>query len=242
MERQTISYSDKIKGWTSFHSFFPDQIGNLTNDLFTIKNGQLYIHNDKTGPFRNNFYGQQFKTKVVVPINPDVSDDKVFKTMVLEGNKAWDVSIKTNLTESTIKSTEFNPIESRFFAHVRQNENVNDLHGNSVQGIGRIVSFSTNQITFSIVNELVCIGDKLFQLNGTSKDLIGQISNIVGNTVTVSVVITVPIINLYCFATKNARVEGSEVRGYYAMVTLENDDTDAVELFGIESNVVKSHV
>lgn len=242
MEKKTISYSDKIKGWTSFHSFFPDQAGNLANEFFTIKNGQLYVHNDKTGQFRNNFYGEQFKTKVIVPINNDVSDDKVFKNMVLEGNKAWDVSIQTNLASSTIKASEFNKIESRFFAHMRQNENQNDYHGNYAQGIGNIVSFSTNQIVFASINELVSIGDKLYQLNGAAKDLIGQISNIVGNTITVSVVVTVPTVGLYCFATKNARIEGSEVRGYYAMVTLENEDTDPVELFGIESNVVKSFV
>jgi hypothetical protein len=36
------------------------------------------------------------------------------------------------------------------------------------------------------------------------------------------------------------RVEGSDIRGYYAQIALENNDTES--LFAIESNIVKSHV
>ena len=238
---KTITYSDKVLGWTSFHSYIPDWITSLNNRLFTIKNGQLWLHNDNDNPVRNNFYGEQFNSKIVTVINDANSEDKIFKTIVLEGTHGWDVTIETNLTNSTIKATEFNRRESRFFAHTRKNENVADLH-NSAQGIGVIISNSGLDISFNYVPESVSIGDTLYQLNGATNELIGTIEDIQGNTITVNTITTTPVNGYFSFSTKNARIEGGALRGYYAKITLENDSTEPVELFAIESNIVKSYV
>jgi hypothetical protein len=90
--------------------------------------------------------------------------------------------------------------------------------------------------------DLLSIGDALFQLNGTVNENIGTIADIQGNVITVDSIVTTPIVGYYSFSTKNSRVEGSDIRGYYAQITLENNDTEPVELFAIESNIVKSHV
>jgi len=55
-------------------------------------------------------------------------------------------------------------------------------------------------------------------------------------------VIVTPTIGLFSFAKKDSRIEGGDVRGYYAEVTLTNSSTDTVELFGVNSNIVKSGV
>ena len=47
---------------------------------------------------------------------------------------------------------------------------------------------------------------------------------------------------LFAFTKKNERVEGGEIRGYYMDVSLESEATDALELFAIQSNIIKSHV
>jgi hypothetical protein len=242
MAKKTISYSEKVKGWTSFHSFIPDWVTSLNNRFFSIKDGQLWLHNDNDNPIRNNFYGVQYNSKITTILNVESSEDKIFKTLVLEGNKSWEASIETNLANSTIKKDEFNKRESRFFSHIRKNENEEDFHGNSVQGIGVIVSSLSNVITFNEVSEMVSVGDKLYQLNGSANELIGEITDINGNEVTVDSITTTPVNGYFSFSTKNSRVEGSEIRGYYAKVVLENNDTDAVELFAIESNVIKSFV
>jgi hypothetical protein len=72
------------------------------------------LHNDETNPIRNNFYGVQYGSKITTVINEANSEDKIFKNIVLEGNKPWNVVIKTNLAESSIASSEFNARESRF--------------------------------------------------------------------------------------------------------------------------------
>ena len=115
----TISHSEKNKGWNSFWSYVPDLFLKLNNRFYTIKNGQLWIHNDVDNPLRNNFYGAQSFSKVKTVINDAISDDKIFKTIILESNQKWDVALKTNLTESSLTSENFNTRESRQFSFVR---------------------------------------------------------------------------------------------------------------------------
>lgn len=243
MFNKTIAYSDKTLGWTSFFSFLPEWTTSLNNRFFSIKNGQLWLHNDHDNPVRNNFYGVQYNSKIVTVINDSNSDDKIFKTIVLEGNNPWNVTIETNLTNSTIKSTEFNKRESRFFAHTRKNEDESDLH-DTAQGIGVIISSSSTIISFTFIPELVGFGEKLYQLNGPDHELIGTIINIDrnNNQIEVDSITTTPVNGYFSFSTKESRIEGSELRGYYAKITLENSSTDSVELFAIESNIIKSYV
>lgn len=239
---ETITFSEKNKGWTSFHSWLPEAMCRLNNRFFSIKNGQLYLHNDKDNPIRNNFYGVQYNSKIATVINYNPSDDKIFKNLVLEGNKPWKTTLKTNLSESTLEKSEFIEKESRQFAYLRKNEDDNDLHGHSAQGIGVIVSHVGTNITYGNVSETVCIGDKLYQINGSTNEEIGTITDISNNTITVSAIVTTPVNGYFSYAKKPSRIEGGEMRGYYMEVELENDDTDMVELFAINSNAVKSGV
>lgn len=125
---------------------------------------------------------------------------------------------------------------------MRKNENENDLHGNSAQGIGAIASFLDNVISFSAISEFVSVGDKLFQVNGSSNELIGTIQEINGNSVSLSSVINTPFVGMYCFSKKDSRIEGGEVRGYYLEVELTNNSDKRVELFAVNTNAIKSYV
>jgi len=242
MAKKTITYSENVKGWTSFFGYEPDMLCKLNNRFFSIKDGQLYMHNDEDNPVMNNFYGIQYSSKIDTVFNQDNPEDKIFKTMVLESNKPWNVAVKTNMANSTIKSTEFNQRESRQFAYLRKNENGNDLHGNTAQGIGVIQSVLGLNITFSTIPNFVSIGDQLYQLNESVQELIGTISDKSGGVITVNAITTIPIVGLFSFSKKNARIEGGEIRGYYLQVELENTDTEKVELFAINTNAVQSSI
>jgi hypothetical protein len=241
MSQYTLSHSEKSGGWTSFWSFLPDGMIRLNNRFYTIKNGQLYLHNEETG-VRNNFYGVQHSSKIVFYFNESNSEDKIFKNMVLEGNLPWDAIVKTNYTNSSINKEEFDQRESRHFAYMRKNENEEDLHGNSAQGIGVIDSVSGTDITFLFLSEFVSIGDKLYQLNDQTPELIGVIEEVNGLTIKVDAIVTVPTSGFYSYSKKDSRIEGGEVRGYYMEVELTNDDTEKVELFAVNTNAVKSYV
>lgn len=236
----TITYDEKVKGFTSFHSFKPDWMLSLNNSFFTIKNGQLYRHNEENAP-RNNFYGDQFTSKVSTVINQEPSDDKIFKTLVLEGNKSWDAKVATNFSESTITKEEFNQRESRWFGYIRKNTLETDTTG-AIQGIGNIQSFNGNTITFTAVSDNINIGHSLYMISNDNPVLLGVIEDIEDNTITLSIVENTIIPNNFAYVQKDKRIEGSEVRGYYMAIDLENDDTDQAELFAVNSNIIKSYV
>lgn len=241
MAQYTLSHSEKSEGWTSFWSYLPDGMIRLNNRFYSIKNGQLYLHNEEDGP-RNNFYGVQHSSKIQFVFNESNSEDKIFKNLVLEGNNAWDAIVTTNLANSSIKKEEFDKKESRHFAYMRKNENENDLHGNSAQGIGVISSSAGNDITFLYISEFVSVGDKLYQLNDQTPELIGVIEEVNGLTIKVDAIVTAPVNGFYSYSKKDSRIEGGEVRGYYMEVELTNDDTEKVELFAVNTNAIKSYV
>lgn len=234
----TLTFDEKVKGWTSFHSYIPDAITRVNNALFTVKDGEIWKHNENGV---NNFYGVQYGSSIETVLNDKSFEDSIFKTIVLESTKSWKASLKTNLTNSTIEKSEFNQRESRWFAYIRKNENDSDLRS-STQGIGAILSIEDNTITFSQLPGGVSIGDELFQINGEEKEKIGEISNISNSAITIETLEKTPIENYFTYSKKNSRVEGSEMRGYVMYITLEDDSTEENELFAVSSNAVKSYL
>lgn len=240
----TITHSEENKGWTSFWSYAPDWFIKLNSNFLTIKNGQLWIHHDANNLRMNTFYGVKENSKIKTVINESVTDDKIFKTLVLESDEKWEVVLQTNLTNGQIKASEFNTRESRQFSFIRGNESADSLQGNTAQGIGVITNVSINQISFSSLPDLINIGDVLYQINAMLQQKIGtiQLINRTTNVITVSSIVTSPSVGFYSYAQKNSRIEGEEMRGYYMEVELTNTTDVNSELFGVSTNTVKSYV
>ncbi len=238
-----ISFSELAKGWTSFHSFIPDAMVRLNNRFFSIKDGQLWLHNDKDNPVMNNFYGEQFVSEITTVFNDNEDIDKIYKNLVQEGNVAWYAEYETNYTKGYVKDTEFNKKESRWFAYLRKNEII-DYTGHSAQGIGVIQSIDGLNIRFSnVVSETVSIGDVLHQYVSKDETIpIGVIQNITDNIITIDAVLNAPIEGTFALSIKNSRIEGSEIRGYYLQVKLTYSGTQKAELFAISTNAVVSKI
>ena len=237
----TLTFDDKVNGWTSFHSYSPDSMIGMNNRFFTFKNGNLYEHYSDDS-LRNNYYETQFNSVIKTIFNESPSDDKIFKTLVIEGDAPWGAEIKTNYTNSTIKDSEFNNRESRYFAYIRGNENTEDLHGLSALGLGIVKSITGTNIEYYSIPSILSVGDSVYQINNNQKELVGVVSGINGNTLDFESFTTNPILGTFCISVKSSRIEGSEVRGYYLEVELENDSTESIELFAINTNAVKSYV
>lgn len=238
----TLSHSEENKGWTSFWSYVPEWFARLGKRFYSFKSGQLWIHHDAANPLHNNFYNTQYGTSIKTVINDAVADDKAFKTIVLESDQKWNAFLATNYTESTISASEFNTRESRQFAFIRQNENADDYSGGTTQGIGVITLVEDSEITFGKAPELVNTGDMLVLVNGANQIDIGIITNVVKNVITVGTILAAPTAGYFCFAKKNARAEGGDVRGYYMEVLLTNTDTTQGELFAVSTEASKSYV
>lgn len=136
MVKYNLTYSDKAKGWTSFHSYIPDWRMKVNNCFFNAKDGHFYRNKYDTNPIINIFCGEQFSSKMVTIFKEATSEYDIFKTLVLEGNKPLDASTMTNLAANTINFSDFNNRESRNFTYVRRNGNGAYLYSEAALEIG----------------------------------------------------------------------------------------------------------
>ena len=242
----TITYNEEGKGWTSFHSFVPDWMGKLSNRFFSVKDGQLYLHNDEDNAVRNNFYGVQYDTTVKAIVNEFPSEIKFAKTIMLEANKAFDIDIKSylndetvSITQTTLDTTDFLDKEGLQHAYFRQNEITTDFSAKNAYGLGRVASVASSVITLyrAIPLGSISVGDTLID---SAETTIGIIQSYTGSTITVDTTPTIAA-NTFVFGYKNTKIEGSAIRGYNFEVELTDSTTSRTELFAINVGIVKSN-
>jgi len=105
-EYPTISFAEKVKGWSSFKSFTPEQGRSMANNYYTFKGGKAWMHHAGTVP-RNTFYGgDSDKSWVEVVINDIPSSVKSFKAVDYEGSQAK-VTPNLNANNQLIKDGEY---------------------------------------------------------------------------------------------------------------------------------------
>lgn len=243
---KTITYDEGVKGWTSFHSWIPDWMSRLNNRFFTVKDGQLYLHNDETNDIRNTFYGVQYPTQLTYIINSEPSSIKVAKTINTESNKAFDVTIKSyindetsSITQSSISVGEFVNKEGKWHAYTRRNELSGDLTAKNVYGIGRVDGVVGDVITFTspISKSLISIGDILYS------SVFSPLGTIVSYDSTSVKLDVWPNLTQGDFLVggKDGRIEGSSIRGYNFEVTLTDSTNSRTELYAVSSELFKSN-
>lgn len=242
MPDYTLTYDEKVKGWTSFHSYHPDFITNMNNEMFSFKDGDLYIHNVDYGD-RNNFYGVPYPTSVTFLANDSPSDVKNFKTLQLESSsKDWNATIKTDLDTGHINSDSFDDREGFRYAYIRRDEDgtlVPDML--SVQGVGVSQVIDNNTITFDInIPGNINVGDVLYGLIDDSNIMLGTINSRTHNSITLDGLDSNIESGDFCFVAKNKVAESTGLKGYFAEITLESVSTDPVELFAVNAEATKS--
>ena len=269
----TLSYSEGVAGWVSFYSYYPDWMIGMNNYFYTFKGGNLYRHN--TGPARNTFY-QRWWDRVDYPVVPSLNaftptsiqtvfnnaalENKLFKTLNIEGDAPWGATLQTDLQYSGfIDQSWYEKKEASYFAFVRNNSN-GQLALRSVNGIGNslTVDFAgTNnaEVNFSInplvsIGNIISIGDYVYfganpQFAGPVIDVIvdypaGINRIIVNNNMITPLTTPIPGNVNYFLYIKNSVAESHGVLGHYCTTTLSNNYNSKVELFAVEANVMKS--
>jgi hypothetical protein len=241
-DQYTVAFSTDAKGWASFYSYIPESMTSVGNNFYTFKDGQLYKHNIKTGQ-RNVFYGQSpANTEVEFVMNASPSEVKIFKAVELEGNSGnWDASIVTNLDEGHINKLSFKDKEDKYWAYIRRNlDDILNTRLLSVQGIGNLTSIDGNTATFINVPSSARVGDSLYFFDGVDNLLMGSVTDKTSTTLVVDTVNNTPSVSDFCFVAKNPEAESYGLKGYHANVRLTNNTTEPLELFAVNSEVVKS--
>ena len=277
MPNYTLTYDEGVQGFPSFYSYYPDWMIGMNNYFYTFKGGNLYRHN--VNESRNTFYTDwwiQFTSdpnttldfspsKMESVFNTSPLENKLFKTLNLEGDDSWAATIKTDIQDSGfINSDYFEKKEQSWFAFVR-NEGLGsspaalpEFSLRSLNGIGNsatvVIGAGTATINFATtiqIGNILSVGDYFYFLSGTNEplyagnvtainiDLRNSINNVVIDT---SPVGTTPIptnVEKFLFI-KNSVAESHGVLGHYAVFNLTYSENTKVELFAVESEVMKS--
>lgn len=277
MSNYTLTHSEAVGGWTSFYSFYPDWMIGMNNYLYTFKGGDLYRHS--VNETRNTFY-QPWWNKVdnLTPpnnsvkafspstlrsvFNQGVLENKLFKTINLEGDATWSVQLSTDIEDSGyVLSSWFEKKEASYFAFIRNNSS-GQLALRSVNGIGRsstVVGEGTNNavINFSIsplvsIGNIVSVGDYVYFLSGNSPIFAGPVIDInidypsginqlvVNNNMLTPLTTPIPTDTEYLLYIKDSVAESHGVLGHYCTFNIQNDFNSKIELFAIQSEVMKS--
>ena len=256
----TLTYDNQAGGWPSFYSYFPDWMIGMNNYFYSFKEGNLYRHN--TNEVRNNFYGVQYTSTVQSVFNESPLENKLFKTINIEGDSAWGVTLQTDIQDSGfIEAGWFEEKEASFYAFVRNSGTVpaqtSEYVLRSLNGIGSSLSIITADIiNFSLdiqLDTMMSVGDMIYYLNGLNNTplLAGQIEEIninlrTGlNQINIDATITgaVPITEqeLFFFYIKNSIAESHGVLGHYCVFDIVNTSTTKINLFAVESELMKSY-
>jgi hypothetical protein len=264
----TLSFSNAVSGWVSFYSYNPDWMIGMNQYFYTFKGGNLYRHN--VNPKKNVFYipwwvtiGDEnlafTPTTLKSVFNQVPLENKLFKTLNLEGDATWSAILYTDIQDSGyVLDTWFEKKEQSYFAFVRNDES-GELAIRSTNGIGKSyqVNVAGDTIDFSIsplidLGYIMSIGDILYFTlpPATAQFLAGEITQINRNyklgvnqiviDITIPGTTPIPVQDAYFFYTKNSVAESHGVLGHYCVFEITNSSTSKIELFAVESEVMKS--
>jgi len=264
VEQYTLTYDKGVQGWVSFYSYFPDYMIGMNNYFYTFKGGDLYRHN--TGADRNTFYGTTYKSTLKSVINESPSENKLFKTFMLEGDDSWDTTIVSDQQNTGFIDEEFySKKEGAYFAFIRNSGNTltDQFDLRSMNGLAdsQTVSTvgSTTTVTFAdtvTIGGIMSVGDKVYfgQKSGSNINnilLLGTVTSIQrgklnGNKIEVdNTAGTAPSTNdNYILYIKDSVAESHGILGHFAVFDLELPIAKATlksELFLVESDVMKSY-
>ena len=150
INNETISYSEKVKGWTSFKSFIPELGISCSNEYYTFDAGQPYKHHVTESPInqsavnRNTFYQNALVPSTITSvINDQPSLIKSFNTVNYEGNGGWiNAVVTTDQQSGTV--ADFIKKEGKFFNYIKGKAGDVDLQAFNFQGIGQTIGIEYN--------------------------------------------------------------------------------------------------
>jgi|TARA_B110000879_G_scaffold165131_1_gene213320 hypothetical protein len=273
MANYTLTYDEGVQGFPSFYTYYPDWMIGMNNYFYTFKGGDLYRHNVNEN--RNTFYSDWW-VKVGTPLeafkpsfmksvfNVSPLENKLFKTLNLEGDDAWAVTMDTDIQDSGfIDYDYFEKKEQSWYSFIR-NEGLGSTPSaipeyslRSLNGIGQSTTVAivgqTSTINFAIttqIGSILSVDDYFYFLvsgapvyagivTSINVNLRRNINNIVIDTSSAG---TTPIpTNTETFLyIKNSVAESHGVMGHYAVFNLTYTKNTKVELFAAESEVMKS--
>lgn len=92
---RTLTFSEKLGKWTSFHSFNPENHCSAGLDFVSFRAGKLYTHDDYANPM--SYYGTDYNAYIDVVTSPEPDTVKVWNT----------TSLKATTEDAEVTETDF---------------------------------------------------------------------------------------------------------------------------------------
>lgn len=238
-EYVTWIYSDKDNGWLSTQTFNPEEMIRVNGNLYSFKNGEVYIHNqelDGSNPNYNKFYGVSYDSEVSFNFSQNPEIRKMFKTIEIDGDSAWRADLQTNRDFGNVQIADFENKEGVFYGYIRYNNGVQDTSLLSFQGIGNA---TINGLTLNFdfdLDPIVSVGDVILNQN---LQVVGTILSKTENSLTLNTVNNLSSGNFVLVSKPNS-VQMQNLLGYYMKVTMTLGKSTLTEVFSVSSEVSKS--
>ena len=162
----TITYDEKVRGWSSFKSFQPELGISLNSDYYTFWLGSPWLHN--VGPTYNTFYNTPYSSTVTFLLNDASGSIKNFNTLNYEGSQSqvqtntndanyhnltseigWSADyISTDLEQGYVN--EFIKKEGKWFNYIKGEESSVLTNQFSFQGLGLASPVGSSPTMFSL--------------------------------------------------------------------------------------------
>jgi hypothetical protein len=266
----TLTYSPDVKGWPSFYSYLADYMVGMNGFFYTWAGGNLYRHNTNVlrnnyygvqynstitsvfneAPmtiklFKTMSYESDDKWECT-SLFTDLSAGSMLSTYFVQKEGEWFTFLRENDGSVNFKARSSAGIGTILSATgpigaIVVTFNLDDL--GSILSVGDI-AYQVLPIAPTLLNPYPPAG---------APTLIGPIDNIVRKkttniatgvvtlpSITINSAGVVPLVGNFCLGLKNSVAESHGARGYYLHFTLENTNTDTVELFSVGSSVMKS--
>ena len=230
----TLTYDNGVKGFPSFYSYYADWMIGMNNYFYSFKGGNIYRHN--TNPIRNRYYGVDYDSLMQTVFNDSPLETKLFKTINLEGDDSWGTTLTSDQQDDGfIESDWYSKKEGTYFAFIRNDGDtpatISEYALRSLNGLGTsaniVVTGVTTTVSFPMtmpIGNIISVGSTgnndgdMLYFGNPNPTLLGRVIQV----------------------NQNSVVESHGILGHYGVITLTNSNTEKVELYAVESEVMKS--
>lgn len=132
--KDNIVWNEDKNAWVDFRSYRPENGFSMFTDLFTWRNGQLWIHRNEDE--YNNFYGEQFQTSIKFPVGTGII--KTWQSVAIHSNNIMvttEDGITTQLGHiSDLIEADFNSREGIHYANFLRDKLTGIINGDRLKG------------------------------------------------------------------------------------------------------------
>lgn len=265
----TLTFSPPAEGWPSFYSYVPEWMQGMNQYFYSFSGGNLWRHNTNETR-NNYYGVQYSSTLQGVFNQEPITNKLFKTICLEGDHAWAATFVSELQTTGFIDKDFFVEKESTWFAYLRNQGTTpasptQEFPLRSANGVGNcltaVVVGQVTTFTFPLtlpIGNIPSVGDSVYYAIPPVPPIaiytpiyLGQITSInvdIPNGINTMVVQqdvagggALPAVQVnYIMTTKSLVAESHGILGHYGVFTLTNDDTEAVELFAVKSEVMKS--